>query len=150
MNISVKKMLYGVIPAVLVLMIASTGCSKKLEAGDPLPLIYKNVYLVGDATPAGWNIDSAKAMTRSTGNSDIFTWTGPLKAGEIKFPTLRNWNSDSFMSLVAGQPITDSKAQLAPNARPDIHWKLTASEAGNYKITLDIRIPTVSFEKVQN
>lgn len=150
MNISIKRVLYCVVPAALVLMMTLASCSKKLDAGDPIPLIYKNVYLVGDATPAGWNIDSAKVMTKSSDNNAVFTWTGPLTAGELKFPTLRNWNSDSFVSLTANQAVTDNKVQLAPNARPDNHWKLTTADAGNYKITLDTQGLTVTFQKMPN
>ena len=127
-----------------VLVIASS-CNKELKAGDPLPLTYDKVYMIGDATPAAWTIANAVPMTKSSENE--FTWTGPLTAGEIKFPTALSFSSDTFGAATNGQAISNNKARLLPSGNPDVKWKLTGAEAGNYKITLNTRDVTVTFQK---
>ncbi|RDC55447.1 SusF/SusE family outer membrane protein [Pedobacter chinensis] len=132
----------------LTVMIIGVSCKKELKASDPLPLIYSSVYIVGDASAAKWDIAAALPMIVNPSNSAEFTWTGPLVAGEIKFPTLRNWTADCFMSATAAQPISNNKAQIALGGNPDLKWKLSAAEAGNYKITVDMKAITVSFQKL--
>ena len=41
------------------------------------------IYMVGDATPAGWTIGDATPM-QTTDNPYVFTWKGTLNAGELK------------------------------------------------------------------
>lgn len=123
------------------------SCKKELKASDPLPLIYTNAYVIGDASPAAWNIDAAIKMTVNPSNNTQFTWTGPLTAGEIKFATQKSFSSDFFVATTASQSISNSKAQIALSGNPDIKWKLTASDAGTYLITLDMKAVTVSFQK---
>ena len=38
------------------------------------------MYMVGDATPAGWTIGDATPM-QTTDNPYVFTWKGTLNAG---------------------------------------------------------------------
>ena len=95
-------------------------------------LVYDKVYMIGDATPAGWTIANAVPMTKSSENE--FTWTGPLAAGEIKFPTALSFSSDTFGPATAAQAISNNKGRLLPNGNPDQKWKLTSAEAGNYKV----------------
>ena len=45
---------------------------------------YEMIYMVGDATPAGWTIGDATPM-QTTDNPYVFTWKGTLNAGELKF-----------------------------------------------------------------
>jgi hypothetical protein len=77
----------------------------------------------------------------------IFTWTGPLKAGEIKFPTATSFSSDTFAAATQGQTITNNKAQLSASGNPDVKWKLASTDAGTYKITLNTQTLTVDFQK---
>lgn len=123
------------------------SCSKELKAGKPIALTYDKVYLIGDATTAGWTIANALPMAKSADNTNVFTWTGPLTAGEIKFPTALSFSSDTFAAATAGQSVSNSKAQLSPSGSPDVKWKLATTEAGTYKITLNTQELTVSFQK---
>ncbi|GEO11092.1 SusF/SusE family outer membrane protein [Segetibacter aerophilus] len=127
-----------------VVLVAS--CSKELKAGDPITLDYDKAYLIGDATTAGWTIANALPMTKGT-EANVFTWTGPLTAGEIKFPTALNFSSDTFGAATAAQSISNNKAQLSPGGNPDVKWKLTSAEAGTYKVTLNTKSLTVDFQK---
>lgn len=130
---------------VMALSLFAVSCKKELKAGNPIALTYDQVYMVGNATSVGWNISSAIPMNVTSGNPNEFTWEGPLNAGEIKFPTALSWSADTFMSATSGQSITDNKALLALSGNPDYHWILT--DAGNYKITLNTKDQTVTFQK---
>lgn len=49
---------------------------------------WDNMYLIGTATTAGYELDKAVQMT---GSGDQFVWTGNLSAGEFKFLTDKGW-----------------------------------------------------------
>lgn len=51
----------------------------------PYKPLTSTLYLLGNATPGGWDAAHATEMTRKS--NGIFTWTGPLVAGEFKFIT---------------------------------------------------------------
>ena len=123
------------------------SCKKELKASDPLPLFYTNAYVIGDASPAAWNIDAAIKMTVNPSNNTQFTWTGPLTAGEIKFATQKSFSSDFFAAATASQAISNNKAQIALGGNPDVKWKLNANDAGTYLVTLDMKAVTVTFQK---
>jgi len=131
----------------MIFSLFAVSCKKEIKAGPPIALTYDQVYMVGNATSVGWDINNAIPMTPTSGNADEFTWEGPLYAGEIKFPTALSWTSDTFMSATAGQSVTDNKALLALNGNPDYHWALADADAGNYKITLNTKDQTVTFQK---
>lgn len=94
------------------------------------------VYMVGDATPAGWDINAPTPMVK---NGDIFTYEGALAVGEMKFPVEFRWDGPTYMAEEAGLEISAGNTYnvvLSPNGDPDNKFKLTA--AGDYKLTLDI------------
>ena len=115
----------------------------------PTPEINK-LYMVGDACPAGWDIANPLPMKQDDINKFQFTWTGQLSAGELKFPLATgDWGCEYVMAVTSGQSIQDSKAvrKTNPQDKDDTKWKLLASEAGKYKITIDTYNMTVTFEK---
>lgn len=107
------------------------------------------VYLVGDATPSGWDIGNATPMDASSG-SYTFTWSGPLNEGELKFSLDKqaDWNGAWFLAGEAGKAPTGSEEQMVysyPGAGADYKWKIT--EAGTYSIELNQLTETVIFRK---
>jgi len=107
---------------------------------------YTQLWMVGDATPAGWNIDAPVEMVQTAGNPYEFTYTGALSAGEFKIPvSTGNWGTDYFMPPVNHPASTDTNAVFVPGGNPDNKWQIT--EAGNYKITLNQLYETITIEK---
>lgn len=126
---------------------------------------FTEMYLVGDATPGGWSLDDATAMTLV--DDSIFTWTGNLNAGALKFSCDKqsNWNGAWFMAFEADKQPTGAlepvlfidkhddsvtRYQYAQSANVnvndiDLKWNIT--EAGKYVITLDQLHETVSIVK---
>lgn len=99
---------------------------------------YTRLWMLGDAVPTGWNIDSPTEMRVDSSNLFVFGYNGILTAGEFKIPTATgNFNTDYYMPLVNHQPITETGVKLVPVGGPDDKWKITT--AGAYKIRLDLQ-----------
>lgn len=125
-----------------ILLNISSNPSIKITPFTPYP----NLWIVGNATPAGWDIDHPTPMLQTPGNPYEFTYTGPLSAGEFKIPTSTgNWGTDYFMPPAGGAGVTETNAILIPGGNPDNKW--TVAVAGNYKITLNQLYETISIIK---
>ena len=123
---------------------------------------YGMIYMIGDATAAGWTLDNAVPMT-ATDDPYVFTWTGSLNAGELKFTCDRqsDWNGAWFMSATNGAAPTGQTEQMlfidkssdackgqyldVAIGGVDNKWKL--AEAGTYTITLNQLEETVIIQK---
>lgn len=114
---------------------------------------YSQMYLVGDATPNGWDLGNATPMTQDASDPNIFTWTGNLKQGEFKFSADKkdDWNGAWFMSTSENEAPTGEIQKVLfidksdkgcqeqykdlSTGGIDLKWKVT--EAGKYTITLN-------------
>ncbi|NGM63028.1 SusF/SusE family outer membrane protein [Sphingobacterium sp. SGG-5] len=109
---------------------------------------FADMYIVGDATPSGWDIGNATPMVKSS--DYVFTWTGTLQAGELKFSCDKqsDWNGAWFLAPVNGIEPTGAEEPVLfsqPGSNPDNKWKLAS--AGTYTITLDQLKETVIIQK---
>lgn len=110
------------------------------------PINADNVWMVGDATPAGWNIDAPTAFTKES--QYIFTYQGHLNTGELKcYTKTGDWGAKSIRPAEANVKI--SKGGVASDkfvytSGPDDKW--VVSDAGNYKLTLDLKQYTIKAE----
>lgn len=109
---------------------------------------FDNMYMVGNATPADWNIGNATPMVKQS--STVFTWRGTLIPGEIKFSADKqsDWNGAWFLASQNGIEPTGAVEQMLfsyPGSTPDNKWKI--NQGGTYNITLDQLKETVIFEK---
>lgn len=114
---------------------------------------YTEMYLVGDATPNGWDLGNATPMTQDASDPNVFTWTGRLNTGEMKFSPDKqdDWNGAWFLAASDGETPTgtvqkvifinksDDSCQEEYNdisvGSVDLKWRIT--EAGNYTVTLN-------------
>lgn len=122
-------------------MVIFASCEKTKDIKVYNIPIYKQLYLVGDATPAGWDIGKPTPMTVNPDDPFEFTYTGPLNVGEFKIPTATgNWGCDYFMPIVNGESdLTKTTVQLVKGGNPDNKWRI--NQPGNYKITIKIMDP---------
>lgn len=103
------------------------------------------VYMIGDAGPNGWNIGTPIGMT--TANDGIFTYSGPLTEGELKFSTFTgDWCNGKWLNAATpDQTITDGTFITTNGCDgPDNKWRVTAATAGNYDITVNLNAKTIS------
>lgn len=111
-------------------------------------VLYDHLYLVGNATVGGWDTAKMPEMVPDNLNPNIFVYTGPLYEGELKILAQRSFGGTTIKPLKADADINaDTQVQVNPGENPDYKWKVTADQAGNYKITLDVEALTINFEK---
>ena len=106
--------------------------------------VYDHIYMVGDASPNGWDIGNATELTQDLDNPAIFTYMGVMKPGDFKFPVNRNtdWGQDMFMKL------TDSTMYLHHGGDPD-DSKWSIAKKGHYIIKLNIIDNTISISRTK-
>ena len=107
---------------------------------------YSHIYMIGDAAPGGWSWDNLTELTHAA--TDLFTYEGPLSAGQIKFPT-------EIKSDWSGQMLYAPSPDCAPSADgtfdihsgdPDNKWLIPS--AGTWSITINLKDTTISFVKL--
>lgn len=135
---------------ILSLLIALTGCEKAKELiiiDGNLPIKTSTLYMVGDATPNGWNIDAPTPLEANGEDPLVFTWEGELYAGEMKLClTPGSWNAPFIRPVnngtaISKTDITDAVFDMHAGD-PDSKWKIT--DAGVYSLTFDLRNWTMS------
>jgi hypothetical protein len=100
-----------------------------------------NLYIVGDATPNGWDIGKAVALTQSTTNSAVYTYSEVLTAGEFKIPTARDFAAPFYGPTTNHPSLSATGVQLITGS-PDNKWQITTP--GAYQITLNINTLTIN------
>lgn len=107
---------------------------------------YTRLWIVGDATPNGWNIDAPNEMQADPNNPYVFTYTGTLNAGEFKIPVATgDWGTDYFMPGIDHPPISSTYVRFTPGGQPDYKWLI--SDPGTYTITLDQLHETITIQR---
>lgn len=106
--------------------------------------VYDHIYMVGDASPNGWDISAATELIQDPDNPAVFTYTGVMKPGDFKFPVNRNsdWGQDMFMKL------SDSTMYLHHGGDSD-DSKWTITKKGHYVIKLNIIDNTISMSRTK-
>ena len=92
------------------------------------------LYLIGDATPNGWDLGRATSMLIDMNRFSSFSWTGQLHKGEIKLLTT---HEDWFPCYV--RDTTDEQRMVyrpTEETYPDFKWYI--AKTGNYRIEADI------------
>jgi hypothetical protein len=112
---------------------------------------YTMIYLVGGATPNGWDIGNATPMTATDGDPYTFIWAGTLVEGEMKFTCDKqsDWGGAWFLAYENGLAPNGQEQQMVFSARGDggndRKWNITS--AGNYTIILNQLTETASIIK---
>lgn len=109
------------------------------------PIATDNLYLIGDATPGGWDF-SGNPTTCTKQSEYIFVYEGKLNAGKMRASAIRDWGAHirpKKDNLEVGKKGCSSN-EFVNVATPDFNWNIV--DAGNYRITFDLQNWTVNFE----
>jgi hypothetical protein len=111
---------------------------------------FTQIWMVGDASPSGWTVDSPQAFTQSADNPFVFTYEANFMQGDFKIfaGPLGNWCGEWFRPLTDGQALSSTAVAQNSGCDVDNKWKISASDVGRYKITLDTQANTISIQKV--
>ncbi len=141
--------------AVALSVTALTGCDSDkelIEVEIPVtPYEIENLWMVGDATSASWDIDNPVKMDRIADNT--FQFEGQLNEGELKCPMEPgNWGGAFIMPATNGTVINSSGVEsdeiaLMPNGSPDNKW--VVAESGRYKVVIDGNKHKISVTRIK-
>ncbi len=124
---------------------------------------YSEMYMIGDATSAGWDLANAVPMQVDPQDPNIFTWSGHLNTGELKFSADKqsDWNGAWFMADAPGKAPTGELEKTLFVDKSDnnfmdqyvdilvggIDYKWVIQEAGDYTITLNQLLEEITITK---
>jgi len=111
---------------------------------------YPNLFLLGDATSAGWDLNLAPDMTVDPSNPAVFTWTGNLSEGNFKIGTARTFDDgwDWIHPLTQGQSLSNTSYEIIEaGSGSDNQWVIDAAAEGEYSITVDLAAGTIVIEE---
>lgn len=113
--------------------------SGELSLTEPL-------YMIGDATDAGWSMSAAVELTNETPSR--LTWSGVLSEGELKFvshPQSGDWWEPFYVSALPDAVAEGTWPILMRTSEEVDDYKWLVAEAGIYTITVDLEAATVTF-----
>lgn len=110
---------------------------------------YSAVYIIGGATQGGWDCSQALKMVPVAGEDAVFTWEGYLKADEFKFISLNSWYWPGFLATSEGEIVVPGQTHRLRYSADmiDEDYKFVLGEAGNYKVTVDLKNLTMTVEQ---
>ena len=118
----------------------------------PAQPAFDALYIVGDASPSGWNIGTPEEFSQSSEDPFIFTYEGLLTPGNLKFSTFTgDWCDGPWLNAPAAtQAIADVSGYIVTQGcdGPDNQWVVTEETQGRYRIVVDMREESISFEKL--
>jgi len=98
----------------------------------PYKPVSTTLYLIGDATPNGWDAGNATAMDADPAQPGRFHWQGLLSSGEFKLITTLGQFSPSY-----NRGADNTKLVFRDNDnQPDD--KITVAQSGVYSVTVDL------------
>lgn len=104
------------------------------------PLHYAALWMVGNATPGGWNIGDGTQLTQNTDNPVVYSATTKLGVGEFKLAT--NIYADYGQNMFQKDATDETKMVLGGD---DNKWNIT--ESATYDITVNVFEKTISIIK---
>ena len=102
---------------------------------------YAQLWLIGDATAGGWSLDNVTPMVRDAANPYVFTYSGAFTGGEFKIATAKDFNAPFYRPLANHQDLSLTAVNVSAGD-PDNKWLIVTP--GNYKITLNIQLNTIT------
>lgn len=113
---------------------------------------FANLYIIGDASPSGWNIGSPEAFSRDGDDPFIFTYEATLISGDFKISTFNgDWCGGEWLNPSQGNQVLTATDFIITQGcdGPDNKWHVTDETQGRYKITVNLYNSTIKIEKVE-
>lgn len=109
-----------------------------------------HIYIVGGATPCGWDAGNSIELTRGTGTqANVFTFDGNLiinavgsEGNKFKFLLQKDWNPLSFNPQFENESITGAQ-YFTDHHSDDYKWTVDENKQGHYILKLDALEETI-------
>ncbi len=112
----------------------------------------EDLFIIGGATKAGWDVSKAIRLARDEDNPSVFTFVGELKITDegddrnmFKILGQLDWTPVAFHPETPEESILKSK-YLFENLPGDHKWTIAPDEQGMYKIIVDLFKNTIIAE----
>ncbi len=113
---------------------------------------YTGLYIVGDASPSGWDIATPQPFTQNPDNAAIFSYEGYFSPGKFKISTFTgDWcDGDWLNASQEDQDLTATDFIITQGCDgPDNQWLVTEATQGRYTITVDLVNNLITIAPVQ-
>ena len=119
----------------------------KVEAQDPP---FDTLWIVGNASESGWDIDTPKAFVQDSGDPFIFTYEGLLNVGNFKIlaGSLGDWCGEWYRPIEDNRALLNEEVEQNSGCDVDNKWLITEETKGRYKITINTKDNTIAFSPV--
>lgn len=107
----------------------------------PYQPVSKTLYIIGDASPKGWNADNALALTPQS-DPTVFVYQGSLAVGSFKFITTKGQFLPSYNKGTDSTKIV----YRTDNSQADGQFSITS--AGVYKVVVNLLDLSISYGKL--
>lgn len=117
---------------------------------DPDEPAFPNLWIIGDATESGYNIDSPVAFKQNKNKPIEFIYEGALNPGNFKIfaGPLGDWCAEWYRPSMDNQELINGSVEQNSGCDIDNKWIITEATKGRYKITVNTFDNTISFKKV--
>ena len=122
----------------------------QVEVTDPMP-DYDKLYMVGDASPSGWDIATPEAFVQSEEDPFVFSYEADLTPGNFKISTFTgDWCDGEWINAAqASAPLTSTDYIITQACDgPDNQWVVTEDTAGRYLVTVNLATEAIAIEEV--
>jgi len=112
--------------------------------------LFSNLYIVGDASESGWNVDTPVAFSQNSNNPFIFSYEGLLSPGNFKIlaGALGDFCGEWYRPSSDNMDLTSGSVEQNSGCDVDNKWLVTESSKGRYKITVDTQTNLITFNKI--
>ena len=124
--------------------------TKEIIEAVPSTPPFNALWIVGDASESGWNIDSPASFTQSDSNPFEFSYEGQLNAGNFKIAagSTGDWCGQWYRPSTNNQTLENESVEQNSGCTVDNSWVVTSDTSGRYKITVDTQNNIISFSLV--
>lgn len=141
---------FTAIVAVMLMGLFMASCDEEKDIiviEGNIPIKTSTLYIVGDATPAAWDVNNMCPLEMSEEDHLVFIYDGILSQGELKaYLTQGSWDqAPCVRPMTAGSPISkaDNTEQFQLNTGgEDLKWSV--KDSGHYRLVFDLRNWTLS------
>lgn len=117
----------------------------KMTIADPTSYPVQ-LWAVGDALVSEWSFKDENVLV-NTGEEGVYSWTGDLREGELKF-----YNGDTFAAVAYGSENNGTLLQEGDLAivilgNDDNKFNVAADQAGNYTLTVNLKTMKLNVKK---
>lgn len=111
---------------------------------------FSALFIVGDATENGWNVDDPSGFIQSELDPFVFTYEGNFAPGKFKIfaGPMGDWCGDWYRPQVDEEALENGTVVQATGCEPDNTWLVTEETTGRYRISLNTANNTIRFMKI--